>query len=85
MEANLPTPNQAAPQAHTKINDTCLPKCGDDEPIFVLRAQDASADEVVQKWIDLNVETLGYEHPKIKAAIATRDAMAAWPSRKTAD
>ncbi len=55
------------------------------EPVFILRAQDACADEVVQRWIDLNVGRLGFDHPTIASAMAVRDAMAAWPSRKNAD
>lgn len=34
----------------TKHDDTCLQKAGDDEPIFVLRAQDALAPLVVEFW-----------------------------------
>lgn len=34
----------------TKHNDTCLQKAGDDEPIFVLRAQDVLAPGLVRDW-----------------------------------
>jgi hypothetical protein len=37
----------------TKLTDQCLAKVGDDEPIFVLRAQDAFAPIVVRVWIAL--------------------------------
>lgn len=80
----MDTPNNQA-KVHTKANDSCLRKIGYDEPIFVLRAQDISADDAVQKWIDMNVGHLGFDHPKIRDAVATRDAMAAWPHRKVAD
>jgi hypothetical protein len=37
----------------TKLTDQCLAKVGDDEPIFVLRAQDRFAPTVVRVWIAL--------------------------------
>lgn len=64
---------------------SCFSKAADNEPLFVLRAQDRTADLVVQKWIDLNVSRLGFQHPKILEAIKLRDAMAEWPSRKLPD
>lgn len=73
------------PTVYTKANDPCLAKLGDDEPIFVIRAQDSTGDETVQRWIDRNVQRLGYNHPKIRNAIATRDAMMEWPNRKLPD
>lgn len=35
----------------TKHNDPCLKKAADDEPIFVLRAQDMTAPIIVMFWI----------------------------------
>lgn len=32
---------------------TCLDKCSDDEPVFLLRGQDLTFPLVVQHWIDL--------------------------------
>ena len=34
----------------TKHNDRCLDKAADDEPIFVLRAQDKLAPALVRQW-----------------------------------
>jgi hypothetical protein len=34
----------------TKRTDSCLQKAGDDEPIFVLRAQDELAPDIVSEW-----------------------------------
>lgn len=34
----------------TKHTDECLQKAGDDEPIFVLRAQDKLAPGIVRLW-----------------------------------
>jgi len=42
-------------------NDACLAKVDPDEPIFVLRAQDISAPEIVEYWLTLNVGTLAVE------------------------
>lgn len=69
----------------TKGDNPCIAKAGDDEPLFVLRAQDATSDGVVQAWIDANVARLGFDHPKIANAARLRDAMAAWPNRKLPD
>ena len=72
-------------EINTKHTDPCLIKAGDAEPVFVIRAQDETGDNVVQRWIDLNVDRLGFDHPKIRGAVATRDAMVAWPTRKLPD
>ena len=45
-----------------KHNDRCLEKVADNEPIFVLRAQDQSAPELIRRWIRDNLETLDPEH-----------------------
>lgn len=45
-----------------KNDDRCLAKVDDDEPIFVLRAQDKTAPVVVQTWLDYNADTLTKEH-----------------------
>lgn len=44
----------------TKNHDPCLDKCGDDEPIFVLRAQDFTAPMAVRFWLD-NAKEQGAE------------------------
>lgn len=36
-----------------KHNDACLAKVAEDEPIFVLRAQDLSAPLVIKMWVEL--------------------------------
>jgi hypothetical protein len=55
------------------------------EPVFVLRAQDKSAPEIVQRWIYVQAERLGWNAPKVTSAEAVVQAMAAWPNRKHAD
>jgi hypothetical protein len=37
-----------------KNDDPCLARVDDDEPIFVLRAQDASIIRTIVAWLDLN-------------------------------
>ena len=52
--------------------NSCLSKAGDDEMLFVLRAKDAAAPEVIYKWIDVRIR-LGlnrYTDPKIQEAVA---------------
>lgn len=43
-----------------KSNDRCLSKVDSDEPIFVLRAQDATAIATIRFWQSLNPQ-LGFE------------------------
>jgi hypothetical protein len=56
-----------------------------DEPVFVLRAQDKSATGIVQRWIYVQAERLGWNHPKVTSAEAVVQAMGAWPTKKHAD
>ena len=67
-----------------------LGKAADDEPIFVLRAQDCFAAGMVDKWaIHANVampsiDTEGAGH-KISEAKQIAEAMRAWPKHKQPD
>lgn len=45
-----------------KNTDRCLAKVADDEPIFVLRAQDRTSIHTIQKWMEGARETLTPEH-----------------------
>lgn len=70
----------------TKHTDTCLIKAADDEPIFVLRAQDALAGQTVRFWaIRLREENGGIASPKVVEAFALAAQMDAWPTRKIPD
>jgi hypothetical protein len=60
----------------------CYVKAGPDEPIFVLRAKDALADELVDKWADEAALFLGDDHPKVKEARACAQAMRDYPGRR---
>lgn len=67
----------------TKHNCTCLEKAADEEPIFVLRAQDASAAKVIRYWAYLNSDTLQAE--KYVEAIKCAEEFENWPNQKQAD
>lgn len=63
-----------------KNDDRCLNKVADNEPIFVLRAQDQSAPWLIRQWIDRNYETLDPEHIA-EAEQCARD-MESWLGRR---
>jgi hypothetical protein len=69
-----------------KNNDSCLAKVADDEPIFVLRAQDVTAPMVIEFWLE---NALGHgaqlAPEKIAHAQECIAAMVAWPTRKFPD
>lgn len=70
----------------TKYHDLCLDKVADDEPIFVLRAQDITAPDVVRFWIRNALDQGAHIDPeKLTHAWACIDAMEAWPMRKLPD
>jgi len=64
--------------------NSCLNKAAEDEPLFVLRAQDESAPEVVRDWA-AQAEAKGAPAEKVREALELADAMEAWPHRKTPD
>lgn len=68
----------------TKANCPCLQKVGDDEPIFVLRAQDKCAADIVRIWA-MYARMAGAPLEKVKEAFDCADAMAAWPVKKVPD
>lgn len=61
----------------TKHTDRCLINAKDDEPIFVLRAQDELAPLVVARWIELAKER-GTPVDKLTEAGQLADLMLAW-------
>lgn len=56
---------------------SCLNKAADDEPIFVIRANDPLARKVVQHWAALALER-GLHEDKIDAAFRFANTMEAW-------
>jgi hypothetical protein len=68
----------------------CLGKAADDEPVFLLRAQDNLADELVDRWAiraSVALPTVGSEAAghKVQEARQIAEAMRAWPIRKNPD
>lgn len=61
---------------------SCLNKAADDEPLFVLRAQDATAPLSIEHWLAMNPQ-LPME--KRREAIECMEAMRAWPTQKKPD
>lgn len=63
----------------------CLGKAHPDEPVFVLRAQDVHAADLVEKWaIWASVSSTIPSH-KVESASAIADAMREWPIKKQPD
>ena len=84
----------------TKLNDPCLKKAADDEPIFVLRAQDVVAPIVVMFWILavmiaqmadwIHWDRTNYAQPcasdnTLRAAFEQALRMRQWPKRSIPD
>lgn len=63
----------------------CLGKAADNEPVFVLRAQDRSAPTLIRLWASLATERGGCSELKIADAYKLADQMEAWPVRKYPD
>jgi hypothetical protein len=70
-----------------KNNDRCLDKVDDDEPIFVLRAQDASMIDTILDWLRRNPGLPVDRYIEVNEHIKqTRDWQLAHPDRvKVAD
>lgn len=66
----------------TKLTCECLKKVGDDEPIFILRAQDVLAPRAVRHWADLLAAHRGIDHPKVLEAYKTAETMFKWSGKK---
>jgi hypothetical protein len=67
---------------YTKSTSTCLQKADEDEPIFVLRAQDVFAPGVVRQWAYRVSTEIGKDHPKVKDALEVAKAMEKWQNKK---
>lgn len=61
-----------------------LGRAADDEPVFVLRAQDELAPLAVEVWAKM-AENNGCNAPKVAEAIAIAAKMRAWPTKKVPD
>lgn len=56
-----------------------------DEPVFLLRAQDTTASEVVRFWANLNSHRIDGDKRAVQLAMAHAVEMDKWPTHKTAD
>ena len=63
----------------------CIAKAADDEPVFVLRAQDKLAPDLVREWAHQAGLFLGAQHPKVIESLKLADLMEQWPTRKYPD
>lgn len=62
----------------------CLGKAADDEPIFIIRAQDIVAAETVEFWA-WKAQNYGTPRVKIGGALKLATEMRAWPNQKIPD
>ena len=62
----------------------CLGKAADDEPVFILRAQDIFASGLVEAWAH-SLEERGGDLEKVREARRLAMLMRAWPRRKVPD
>ena len=67
-----------------KSDCPCWEKAADDEPVFVLRAQDELAPAVIEFWASMALKN-GIGREKYDAAFDCAEAMRAWPHRKMPD
>lgn len=56
---------------------SCINKADDDEPVFVLRAQDALAPDIVWEWVK-QAELHGVPPEKVREAERLASDMEAW-------
>lgn len=54
------------------------------EPVFMLRAQDALAADLVELWA-LRAKAAGCYNDKVRSAFAIAEEMRRWPTRKEPD
>ena len=56
----------------------------EDEPVFLMRAQDELCEELTREWARRNAE-IGGDPALTARALAHADRMAKWPVKKKAD
>ena len=64
--------------------NSCFNKAADNEPLFILRAQDRLAPQAVRVWAALLASESGSSQ-KVAEASALAEAMEKWPTRKLPD
>jgi len=62
------------------LNDpeSCFNKAGDDEPLFVLRANDPLAANIVEEWVKQAEDAYLYTPEKLDGAFAIVQEIRAW-------
>lgn len=63
---------------------SCWNKASDCEPIFILRAQDKLAPEIIRAWA-VEAHLNGCGEAKVNEAFRIASEMEAWPTRKYPD
>jgi hypothetical protein len=71
-------------RAAAMLGQGCLGKAADDEPIFILRAQDIHAADLVEKWA-IWARAGNTPDDKVEEAFRVVEAMRAWPKHKQPD
>lgn len=71
-------------QKQDELQHGCMAKAAPDEPVFVLRAQDRLAPQMVREWA-MRAKFHGLGPTKLKEALDLADAMERWPTRKFPD
>jgi hypothetical protein len=66
------------------LGEGCLGKAAPDEPLFILRAQDCHAADLVEKW-EIWARASGCPNDKVQEAMNIAEAMRQWPTRKAPD
>jgi hypothetical protein len=82
LQSTLSSTNGSGNQnlTYLKANNETLRKVNDDEPIFILRAQDNTAPGIVLQWISQNMNIVS--EAKIKEALQTALAMRRYDHRR---
>jgi len=83
VEKGVPVP-PGTKRALLLDSKSCLHKAGVDEPVFLLRAQDMMASELVHQWADLAKHN-GAPAEKWQGAKRIAEAMHNWPHHKIPD
>ncbi len=67
-----------------ELKSGCIANAADDEPVFVLRAQDVFAAYLVRQWADM-AWAAGTPQEKVSEAYRLAAQMQDWPNKKIPD
>ena len=75
-----------AREDYQTIQEGCSPRIiPDDEPVFLLRAKDKTAAEVVRYWVTLQSENPNADPEIMRLADQQANKMDEWPEKQWAD